>query len=459
MSLLQHKGGFGLSAIGCRLGLSASRQPKTESRRPFFVSLCLCALVIGASALQAQTNPTDQEALAKAEEAINAKDYAKALAALEQLVARDPKNYRALFDIAYAYTMMGERAKAIDAYRKTLAVRPDLPQANVNLATLLLEEKQAAEAAGLLAKVAAARPSNAHVQFLLANALAGSGQDSEAAVQYRKVLALDPNSPEACLGLGRILAKQGQNAEAEQQFASALQLQPGDPATVLEAGRFYEATGKGEQALRLYTDLAAKQPQNAPARRRLGELLLHQKRYTEAAAELEAAARLAPSPQDDWNLARAYAGVKQPAQAVPLLRKVVAANPGDYDARLLLGEMLTLLREFASARSELEAAARLRPEVPDAWVDLANVLYLQGDLPGAVRMLDRVAATGRKTAWYYFLRAITLDKLEVLDEALESYKQFLAAANGAYPDQEFQARQRIKAINLRLEKGWKRRNR
>jgi hypothetical protein len=72
-------------------------------------------------------------------------------------------------------------------------------------------------------------------------------------------------------------------------------------------------------------------------------------------------------------------------------------------------------------------------------------------------MLDRVAATGRKTAWYYFLRAITLDKLEVLDEALESYKQFLAADNGAYPDQEFQARQRIKAINLRLEKGWKRR--
>jgi tetratricopeptide (TPR) repeat protein len=409
--------------------------------------------------LEAQTSPADQEALAKAEEAINAKDYTRALASLEQLAAKDPKNYRALFDIAYAYTMMGERAKAIEAYRQTLAVRPDLFQANVNLAMLLLEEKQATEAAGLLAPVAAGRPSDAHVQLLLANALAGSGQDTEAAGQYRKVLALDSESPDACLGLGRILARQGQTAEAEQQFARALQLQPGDPATVLEAGRFYEAVGKGEQALRLYTDLAAKQPQNAVVRRRLGELLLHQKRYAEAATELEAAARLAPSPQDDWNLARAYAGAKQPAQAVPLLRKVVAANPGDYDARLLLGETLTALREFASARPELEAAARLRPEVPDAWVDLADVLYLQGDLPGTVQMLDRVAATGRKTAKYYFLRAITLDKLEALDEALESYKQFLAVANGAYPDQEFQARQRIKAINLRLEKGWKRRKR
>lgn len=420
--------------------------------------LCLWAVVLS-PASWAQMSPADQEALVKAEKAIEAKDYATALASLQALAARDPRNYRALFDVAYAYTMMGERAKAIETYRQTLAVRPELTQASVNLAMLLLEEKQPVEAAALLRKVAAARPKDTHVQLLLANALAASGQDDEAAEQYRKVLTLDPNLSEACLGLGRTLAKQSRTDEAEKQFAHALQLRPDDPAARLEAAGFYEAAGKLEQALRLYTQAAAKQPQNAAVRRRLGELLLREKRFPEAATELEAAAKLGPIPQDDWNLARAYAGAKQPARAVPVLRRVVAANPGDYDAHLLLGEMLTSLRDFVAARPELETAARLRPDVPDAWVDLANVLYLQGDLPGTVQILDRVAATGRKSTWYYFLRAITLDKLGELEEALESYQQFLSIAKGAYPDQEFQARQRIKAINLQLEKGGRRRKR
>lgn len=134
-------------------------------------------------------------------------------------------------------------------------------------------------------------------------------------------------------------------------------------------------------------------------------------------------------------------------------------DPGNYEAHLLLGEMLSSQRDFAAAQQELEAAARLRPELPDAYVDLANILYLQQDLTGTLKMLDRVAATGKKSPWFYFLRAITLDKLDDPEPALDSYQQFLAVDNGQYPDQEFQARQRIKAIKLRLEKGGRRRKR
>ncbi len=398
-----------------------------------------------------------QEQIVRAEKAIEGKDYAGALTLLRQQVDKDPRDYRAWFDIAYAYTMMGERQQAILAYQKTLEVRPQLTQASMNLGILLLEERRGAEAARHLEAVVAARPKDARAQLLLADAVALSGDKAKALEEYNKAIDLDPKSYEAHYALARLLAERNQLAEAEQQLARALELRPGDLASRLEMARLWERTGRRDDAVRLYAELAQKEPGNAAVRRRLGSLLLEQKQFGQAAAEFEAALRAAPSPEDEWNLARAYAGAKQPHQAIPLLRKRAEAEPNNYEAHLLLGSMLTAKRDFPAARKQLEWAAALRPEVPDAYVDLANVLYLQQDFPGTLRVLDRVAQISPPTPWLYFLRAISLDKLDQVEPALESYQRFLAVANGQFPDQEFQARQRSKVLNLRLAKGGRRR--
>jgi len=64
----------------------------------------------------------------------------------------------------------------------------------------------------------------------------------------------------------------------------------------------------------------------------------------------------------------------------------------------------------------------------------------------------------KETPWSAFLRAISLDKLGVVEPALESYKRFLAFDSSPFPDQQFQARQRIKVLTLVLEKGGRRRS-
>jgi len=45
-----------------------------------------------------------------------------------------------------------------------------------------------------------------------------------------------------------------------------------------------------------------------------------------------------------------------------------------------------------------------------------------------------------------FLRATAYDSLRLYKPAATNYKLFLAAAAGKFPDQEFQARHRLKAI-------------
>jgi hypothetical protein len=53
---------------------------------------------------------------------------------------------------------------------------------------------------------------------------------------------------------------------------------------------------------------------------------------------------------------------------------------------------------------------------------------------------------------HYYLRAIVLDKHQMLEPALESYEKFLASSEGKYPDEEFKARQRVRIIKKELTK-------
>jgi hypothetical protein len=64
---------------------------------------------------------------------------------------------------------------------------------------------------------------------------------------------------------------------------------------------------------------------------------------------------------------------------------------------------------------------------------------------------------GEDTAGNAFLRAIILDKLKeakpaLAKPALEAYQHFLAMSHGEHPDQEFQARQRVRIIQKEMEK-------
>ena len=428
------------------------------------------AVLLGTCLVAAQDRTVEEraseeasrEAVVKAEKALVAKEFAAALPLLKELTAQEPQNDRAWFNLAYTYTMLGEHPEAIAAYRQTLVLRPQFAEASLNLGILLLEEKQAAEAVQHLEAVVAARPNDARAHLLLGDAVEAGGASGRAVEQYRRALALDPKLHQVHYALGRLLVDLKKFAEAEPHLAQAIQLQPTDTTASLEMARLWELTGREGEALKFYTELVEREPANVAVvavRRHLGALLLANKQYAEAAAQFEAAAQTAPSPEDDWNLARAYAGAKRAEQAIPLLRKLAAADPRNYDVRLLLGKMLMSQRSFPAAQQELAAAVALRPDLPDAYVDLANVLYLQENFPAALRVLDRVARLAPETPWLHFLRATSLDKLHYVELALTSYERFLAISRDKFPDQEFQARQRIKALKRRLQRGDKGRKR
>ena len=73
-------------------------------------------------------DPSSPPELIQAESAIEKKDYATAEPLLKKVVANDPQNFAAWFDLGFVYNALGRTDDAIAAYRSRF--RPSLPCSN-----------------------------------------------------------------------------------------------------------------------------------------------------------------------------------------------------------------------------------------------------------------------------------------------------------------------------------------
>jgi hypothetical protein len=74
----------------------------------------------------------------------------------------------------------------------------------------------------------------------------------------------------------------------------------------------------------------------------------------------------------------------------------------------------------------------------------------------ALTALDRVRALNAEKPGHKYLRAITLDKIrqdrKQARAVIAAYEDFLAAAQGQFPDEEFKARQRIRILSREVNR-------
>ena len=130
----------------------------------------------------------------------------------------------------------------------------------------------------------------------------------------------------------------------------------------------------------------------------------------------------------------------------------MAAEPGNYDLRMMYARALRDKRQFQPAAAQFYAAAKLKPTEPKPWTELGGMLYMAGDLPQALAAFEQAAKNGENVAGNWFLRAIILDKLRQIKPAKDAYEHFLAMSQGQNPNQEFQARQRVRILQREIDK-------
>ena len=154
-------------------------------------------------------------------------------------------------------------------------------------------------------------------------------------------------------------------------------------------------------------------------------------------------------PMAQRDLADLYASAGKNDLAEAAYRPLVAAQPNDPELHRALGRALLLQKKFPEAQQELLIAVRMKRDSPDAYVDLAFAASENKNYD--LRFARSMGAPHVRQARFmpticFFLRASAYDHLGDWKQASADYHHFLDTAKGKYPDQEWQARHRLVAI-------------
>lgn len=389
------------------------------------------------------------DALKDAESLLQKQQYAQAEEKLQALIATQAENPQAWFDLGFAQSRLGKTAEAISAYKKATQLSPKWFEAQQNLGLALAKSGDLPAAASALKIAVTLKPTVGGQQALAAAWLSlaqvtedSQPQDSLAA--YEKAAELDPANPEAQLGAARMAERSGNTAAAEQQYLKLAEAGNNDSiehliGLYLKQKRFADA----ESWLRKYISA---NPQNTAAQLQLGKLLAAEGKPQEAIAALEPVYKASPDPKVAGFLASLYLEGKQYPSAASLLRGLIAQNPNDPQLYLDYGSALMHQLKYPEAQTALLKAVQLKPDLVEAYFDLGYAAQQNKNYELTIRALDARAKLQPETPATLFLRATAYDNLRMYKPAAENYKLFLAAAGGKFPDQEFQARHRLKAI-------------
>ncbi len=177
-------------------------------------------------------------------------------------------------------------------------------------------------------------------------------------------------------------------------------------------------------------------------------MLAAQGKNDDAIAEIQTALKLAPADADaQRDLAGLYASAGKNDLAESAYRALAAAQPKDPELHRGLGKALLLQKKFPEAEQEFLTAVRLKRDWPDVYVDLAFAANENKNYDLTIRALNgRSLLNAEMPPLCFFLRASAYDHLRDYKPAALDYHRFLDVANGKYPDQEWQARHRLIAI-------------
>jgi tetratricopeptide (TPR) repeat protein len=399
---------------------------------------------------RAEQGDPDAAKLTEAENDIGKQDYASAEPVLKQIVADHADNYVAWYDLGYVYHALGRQDDAIAAYRKSVEAKPDVFESNLNLGLALADSGQP-EAEKFLRAATALQPRNDPAQsrkrawMALGNFLETSKPDG-ALEAFRHAAEADPKDPEPHLLAGSTLEKH-HPAEAEKEYQQALAMDPGSADAKTALANLYMRQQRFSDAEPILQELVGQHPNDAGAHLQLGRLLAISGKNEAAIAEVETGLRLDSSDvKAQRDLADLYFDSGKFEQAQKMYSSMLAASPNDADLHYSYGRSLLKQKKFAEAERELLQTVKLKPDLGTAYGDLAIAADENKDYQLAIQAVDTRAKYLPDTPMSFFMRATAYDHLQDVKQASAYYHQFLDVAGGKYPDQEWQARHRLIAI-------------
>ena len=291
-------------------------------------------------------------------------------------------------------------SQGLEAARKAIALEDQLASAHAVLGLLLMEAGERDQARQSVDRALTLDPRSKTALMLKSELQLGDGDSTGAEATARKAIELYPDDWMVHSTLAYLFYRQSRFAEAAASFEETLARAPDNVRTLSNLAGLYHMLGRSDDAATTLQRAIEIAP-STRAYNNLGTLRFFQGRYEESMQLFEKAVELAPNIYVHWgNLgdARRWTPSQQSraaeayASAMALVRKHLAANPGDKDAHASLASYLAKTGRPEESLAEL-AQAEDR-ESADYFYTATVVLELAGQRDRALAALDRAMALG-----------------------------------------------------------------
>jgi tetratricopeptide (TPR) repeat protein len=216
--------------------------------------------------------------------------------------------------------------------------------------------------------------------------------------------------------------------------------QPEDIEALLSAGRAYLEAGDYTEAISTLEAAAEQASENSDIHFLLGQAYNQSGELSKAVDEFRRVLELEPeSAAAHHNLGVTYYQLQDLESAVDQFETALGIDPDDPDTHYQLGATyLTLALSAAEptsladpelleqATEEFETALELRENMPEALIGLGNVYLQQGDYNAAIEALQKAIESVPDSREAHYALAGALAQSGSIDEACETYSQFLS---------------------------------
>src|SRR6185295_6565817 len=184
----------------------------------------------GAAAEAYERTSTNKKRFAKAEQAMDVKNYPQAITLLHQILSEDNKDYQCWSELGTAYLIQKDLGQSEDAYLRATEANPTFFLAFLNLGKVRMAEKKFESAVEPLGQAVKLKPESPEANYLLGETYLQIKRGSKAVTYLYAALKLDPiGRAEAHLRLAALYNGAGMKDKAAAEYEEFLKKKPDYP--------------------------------------------------------------------------------------------------------------------------------------------------------------------------------------------------------------------------------------
>ena len=326
----------------------------------------------------------------------------EAFAEFQRAIALEPSFAAAHYQLGLLYGQQSQWRPAVQAFQTAIHIDADFADAHCRLGeAYLVGLAQAKAAIPPLKRALQAQPDMERARRLLGTAYLRQNRIDDAIQHLKRA-----SDTKARYLLGLAYFQKDDFAKAIPHFEAVIQREKRHAKAHFNLGNCYLRTGKvakGRHALRTFEKLTQEEEQLARLRRairdrpqrwesryRLAELLIKREEWDAAVVELKACIAIAPRDENGYELlGYIYLQTEVYTAAREIYGHLVESRPESAVYRNSLGVVYMMLEKPRQAVVQFETAARLAPNNPQVYRNLANAYRQIGEQTKAEQAYQR----------------------------------------------------------------------